>query len=185
VGLPVRSETTDLHAERLELTAFLGALCLFFSAIEYIFPKPVPFFRLGLANLPILVALTFLPGRYIFLLTLLKVLGQGIINGTLVSYVFLFSAAGSFSSVVLMFAAHRLGGRRISLVGVSVLGALASNAIQIALSILFIFGSSARIIAPLFMSLGLASGLAVGLFAERFSKTSKWYASVREYHGAA
>ena len=176
------SRQTGGRTEKLEFAAFLGALCLFFSAIEYLFPKPVPFFRLGLANLPILISLEFFSAQYVFLLVLLKVLGQGLINGTLGSYVFLFSVAGSFASAVVMYGAYRAGGRFISLVGVSIFGALASNAVQIILSIAFIFGSSARIIAPLFMTLGLASGTAVGLFAERFQRKSVWLAEIREYY---
>ncbi len=169
--------------EKLEFIAFLGALCLFFSTLEYLFPKPLPFFRLGIANIPVLIALEFYSPAWIFLLILLKVLGHGLINGTLGSYVFLFSAAGSFSSAVIMLAAYRAGGRHISLIGISILGAVASNLVQIGLSILFIFGETARVIAPLFLLLGLASGVLVGLFAERFARTSVWLARIRQQYG--
>lgn len=171
--------------EKLELIAFMGALCLFFSTIEYLFPKPFPFFRLGLANLPILVTIKLFPPSYVLLLVLLKVLGHGLINGTLASYVFLFSTAGSFASALVMLAAWYLARDRITLVGVSVFGALASNIVQIFLSVTFIFGRSAWIIAPPFMSLGVASGVVVGLFAERFSEQSRWLATVRDYYAAS
>lgn len=169
----------------LELIAFLGAVSLFFSTIEYIIPKPVPFFRLGLANLPIIVTLPFFKSRHTLLLVLLKVLGQGLINGTLASYVFFFSLAGSFASVFAMLVAHRLGGRWISLIGVSILGAVASNVVQVLLSVFFIFGTSAWVIAPLFLSLGSASGVAIGLFAERFFEGSSWLREVRREYTAA
>ena len=172
----MRGSTTK--EERLELVAFFGALSLFFATIEYLFPKPFPFFRLGLANLPVLLALDIFPIGLVLVLVLLKVLGQGLINGTLASYVFLFSFAGSFASVITMIATHRLFGKRISLVGISLFGAMASNVVQIYLSIRFIFGLSAWIIAPLFLSLGVAGGLGVGLFARRFSVKSEWYRSV-------
>lgn len=171
------------RAEYRELTAFLGALCLFFATIEYLFPKPLPFFRLGLANLPILLSLQVFSPSLILVVILLKVLGQGLINGTLASYVFLFSAAGSFSSGLVMLGVHRLGGRRISLLGVSIFGAIASNVVQIFLSVTFIFGRSAWVIAPLFMGLGVASGAFVGWFAERFSDRSRWFAGIRAYYG--
>ncbi len=159
----------------MELIAFFAALCLFFATIEYLFPKPFPFFRLGLANLPVLLALNVFPVPMVLLLVLLKVLGQGLVNGTLASYVFLFSLGGSFASAFVMIGAHRLFGSRISLVGISLFGALASNVVQIYLSIQFIFGIAAWIIAPLFLGLGAASGLVVGLFANRFSQRSRWY----------
>ena len=167
--------------KRLDLVAFLAALCLFFSMLEYLLPKPVPFFRLGLANLPILLALDLLMPGELFLLVAVKAVGQGVINGTLASYVFLFSAAGSVASAVVMFVAHRVLNRRITLVGISLLGALASNAVQISLSVTLIFGSSAWVIAPLFGAIGTVSGLVVGLFAERFRVRSTWLERVKEH----
>ena len=170
--------------DRREIVAFLGALCLFLSAVEYLIPKPVPFFRLGLANLPLLVGLTFLSPGDLALVLLLKVAGQGLVNGTLASYVFVFSAAGSTASVLAMALLYRLGGRRISLVGVSLGGAMASSVTQVALSVTFVFGSSARIIAPLFIISGVVTGLIIGLFSARFSANSRWLAAVKaRYRG--
>jgi heptaprenyl diphosphate synthase len=171
-----------LRSDSEELAPFFGALCLFFATIEYLFPKPVPFLRLGLANLPILLALGILSPRQILLVAALKVVGQGLLHGTFASYVFLFSLAGTLAATFAMLAAHRAGGRRISLVGVSVFGALASNVVQIALSIGFVFGSNAMVIAPLFLGLGGASGLLVGLLARAFATRSRWYAQLRADH---
>ena len=168
---------------RLDLVAFMGALCLFFSTIEYLFPKPVPFFRLGLANIPIMISLELFSPSYVLLLILLKVLGQGLLNGTLGSYVFIFSAAGSFTSGLVMLASYRLGGRHISLIGVGVFGAVASNIVQIYLSVTFIFGRSAWIIAPVFLGLGVASGFAVGVFAREFQRRSSWLQKIRDFYG--
>ena len=161
-----------------ELTAFLGGLCLFLSAIEYLFPKPVPFMRLGLANLPILFSLKLLPFPYILLLVLLKITGQGLISGTLTSYVFLFSAAGSFTSAVVMISVNKIPVRIISLIGVSIAGALTGNIIQLILSVKFIFGESAWVIAPFFLLAGTISSFFIGLFAQKFMGKSRWIASL-------
>ena len=82
---------------RRNLIAFFASLCLFLSAVEYVIPKPLPFMRLGLANMPLVLALYVFGAKEILLLVLLKILGQGFITGTLFSYIFLFSAAGSFA----------------------------------------------------------------------------------------
>jgi heptaprenyl diphosphate synthase len=169
-----------LPTDRRELAALLGGLCLFFSTIEYLVPKPVPYVRLGLANIPILLGLDLLPVGYIFLVTAVKVVGQGLLNGTFASYVFLFSMFGSIASTCVMIAAHRIGKGAISLLGISILGALASNAVQIVLSIQFIFGANARIIAPVFLGFGTASGVAMGIFALVFARRSKWYREIHE-----
>jgi heptaprenyl diphosphate synthase len=161
------------------LVAFLGAVSMFLATIEYLFPKPVPFMRVGIANLPLLLTLDVLPFPALLMLTTIKVLGQGLVNGTLASYVFLFSASGSYAALVTMWVAHRTIGKRISLIGISVLGALASNLVQTSLSITFIFGQTAWIIAPYFLGIGLFASIVTGGFAMRFRNRSTWFASIR------
>ncbi|MDA3939362.1 MAG: Gx transporter family protein [Spirochaetia bacterium] len=163
--------------ELINQTAFLGALCLFFATLEYLFPRPVPFFRLGLANLPILLSIKILPFPYLILLSLLKVIGQGLINGTLASYVVLFSFSGTFLSLMAMYAARKIPG--LSYIGISIIGAIFSNAAQVTLSILIVFGANARFIIPYFFTLGLLSGTAMGIFANWFSTHSQWYKALR------
>lgn len=174
-----RTSTWSRTEARRDLVAFLGALCLFLSAVEYMIPKPIPFLRVGIANLPILVALDLLPFPSLLLLVLLKVIGQGLVGGTLISYVFLFSAVGSFASGLSMAALRRLLGPRMSLVGVSILGALLSNIAQVLLARWLIFGEGAWLIAPPFLALGTITATVLGLFAERFTARSRWLAGVR------
>ncbi|MDE6773691.1 MAG: Gx transporter family protein, partial [Treponemataceae bacterium] len=71
---------------------------MFLAAVEYAVPKPLPFLRLGLTNLPVILSLQKMRRRETLLLVLLKIVGQGILPGTIFSYVFVFSAAGSIAS---------------------------------------------------------------------------------------
>ena len=171
------SSRTD--ARRLDLVALLGGVCMFLSAVEYMIPKPIPFLRVGIANLPILVGLDLLPVPLLLLLVLLKVLGQGIVGGTLFSYVFVFSAAGSLASALAMLAARRAFGPRVTLVGAGVIGALCGNLAQVLMARLLLFGQSAWLIAPPFLALGTVTAALLGVFAERFSKSSRWLAGIR------
>ena len=75
----MNKEPYSSHEENL--VPFLAALCIFLSAVEYAVPKPLPFMRLGLANLPIILALFLLNARQYFLLVFVKVLGQSIVSG--------------------------------------------------------------------------------------------------------
>ena len=153
--------------------AFFGALCLFLSSLEFLIPKPLPFLRIGLANLPILLCLTppaernqnIFPVRFILALVGLKIAGQALLGGTLFSYIFVFSAAGSFTSAAVMLAANRLFGNKLSLIGLSVLGSLGSNAAQILFARCYLLGEGAWLIAPFFFMLGTASGFLLGVFA--------------------
>ena len=132
---------STLSPTKLNLIALLGACCMFLSLIEYMIPKPVPFLRIGLANLPVLVSLSLLSGPQVLLLVAVKVIGQGLVSGTLFSYIFLLSAFGSFASALTMMAIRKIGGNRISLIGISVSGALSSTAVQLLFAYLLILGA--------------------------------------------
>jgi heptaprenyl diphosphate synthase len=158
--------------------ALLGSLCFFFSGLEYMLPipKPLPFIRLGLANIPLLLALDIFPLKQFVLLTLLKALGQAIITGTLFSYVFLFSLAGTLSSAFCMYLVRRKTGPGIfSFTGIGILGALVSNVSQLIIARLFIFGEETKYLIPPLLLAGLISGAGLGLFCEAFAGRSRWY----------
>jgi heptaprenyl diphosphate synthase len=111
----------------------------------------------------------------------IKILGQGLVTGTIFSYIFLFSLTGTGISALSMFGLRRLfGPDRMSLVGISVLGALLSNGAQSALAWVFVFGQSARYIVPPFLAMGIITGVGLGLFCESFIRRSRWYAAHRE-----
>jgi heptaprenyl diphosphate synthase len=161
--------------------AILGAFCLFLSTIEYLIPKPVPFMRLGIANLPLMLALDIVPFSGFLLLIGIKVIGQGIITGTLFSYILLFSLTGTCVSALTMFFLRRfLGPERMSMAGISVLGALLSNGAQLGLARVFVFGQSVKYITPPFLAMGVITGLALGLFCEYFIRGSRWYAGEKD-----
>jgi len=159
--------------------ALLGALCLFLSAVEYMIPKPLPFMRIGLANLPLMLALDIFPLPSFLVLVCIKVLGQALITGTLFSYVFLFSLTGTFLSALLMFSLRRMFKERITFTGIGTAGAFVSNLSQLALAHVFIFRENARYIAPAFLTAGLVTGIALGIFCEIFARSSKWFAAAK------
>lgn len=171
--LPVKKNSIDTA------TAWFGALCFFLSTIEYMIPKPLPFLRLGLANLPVMLAVDILPLPAFIALVAIKVLGQGLVGGTLFSYIFVFSAAGSVTSALLMAALRKLLKNRVSWIGISVAGAFASNAAQLTLARFWIFGASAWYIAPPFLAVGTITGILLGAFANLFAERSEWYADVK------
>ena len=157
--------------------ALLGSLCLFLSAVEYIIPKPLPFMRIGLANLPLLLALDIFGPADFFLLAAIKVLGQGILSGSLFSYVFLFSLAGTFSSAALMYGMRKLLGRKYcGFAGIGCAGAMTSNGVQLLLAGYLIFGASLRYLVPPFLASGFITGIALGVLCEIFCRSSRWYA---------
>ncbi|MFA6365600.1 MAG: Gx transporter family protein, partial [Candidatus Hydrogenedentales bacterium] len=111
---------TGRFSDKADVTALLGAFCFFLSAIEYMLPKPLPFMRLGIANLPILLAVDILPFRWFLVLAAVKVIGMSLISGTLFSYIALFSLFGTLAAALAMWAMRRAGGRLVSQIGVSI-----------------------------------------------------------------
>lgn len=200
-SLPGRM-TMRSTGKRTALITFLGALCMLLSAVEYAIPKPVPFMRLGLANLPVLLALYIgLSASEYFLLVALKILTQALVSGTLFSYVFLFSLAGSLSSATVMWLLFKAGRQRgsafksgtaqegncqsegsgrgsFSATGICMGGALANNLAQLALSYFLLLGDSTRYVAPVLLITGAVTGVLLGFFAQAFMSRSRWFAAV-------
>jgi heptaprenyl diphosphate synthase len=162
------------NLSRREQLAILGGLSIFLAVVEFMIPKPLPFMRIGIANIPLLISLTIFKDREVWTLALLKIAGQGIINGTFFSYIILFSGAGTAMSVLVMLLLRRICGGLISLVGISVMGALAGNGVQILLATIIIFGDAALLIAPPFLIIGVISGTVIGLFSDAFVAGSRW-----------
>ena len=160
------------------LTALAAAICLFLASIEYVIPKPLPFLRIGLANLPLLLALDLFPVSHFFLLLAIKILGQSLIQGSLFSFTFLLSLSGSLASGLVMLGARRLLRGSTTLVGISILGALASNLVQLTLARYIVFGRSAWMIAPPFLLVGLISSSILGYLAQVYKQRSTWLPKV-------
>jgi uncharacterized membrane protein len=158
----------------------LAACCLFLSAFEYIIPKPFPFLRIGLANLPILIGMTFLSFPSFVLLVFLKIFIQGLVYGTLFSHIIILSAGGTAASSMVMYILYTKGKQYISFIGISITGALVSNSVQLYLAGILFFGSTVWLISPPFYIIGGISGLFLGLFTNNFIKKSTWLALCQE-----
>jgi len=160
--------------------AILGAFCLFLSAVEYMIPKPLPFFRIGLANLPLMLAIDLFPLPSFLILLCIKVFGQALITGTLFSYVFLFSVTGTFFSALLMYFLRRmLKKERVTFIGIGTAGAFVSNLSQLSLAYFFMFKENVFYIAPAFLAAGLVTGILLGAFCELFANKSQWYKEIK------
>ncbi|MDR0497777.1 MAG: Gx transporter family protein [Treponema sp.] len=167
----------QLHGKtNFHFLSLLAGLCFFLSALEYMIPKPLPFIRLGLANLPLLLALDILPFPSFLLLCGLKISGQALITGTLFSYVFIFSLGGTGVSAILMYAIRKnFGKEKISLIGISSTGAIASNGTTLILAYYFVFGESIRYVIVPVLALGIVTGILLGIIVEYFIRNSIWY----------
>ncbi len=166
----IRGELRKLNKQ--ELLALAVAASLFLASLEYLLPKPVPFFRFGLSNIVLLVLLRKIKGTDMYLVLLFRVVATGVIHGTIASYVFLFSLSGSVTSLSVVLLVSKIFKKEISLLGLSVVGAGVSNSVQILCSVFFVFGRTSIVIAPYLLFLGLCSGLIVGILATYYTNHS-------------
>lgn len=166
----------SLHTKKQDTIAILGALSLFCSILEFLVPKPIPFIRIGFANFPILLSLIILTPKETLVLILIKSLGSSIITGTLFSWIFIYSITGSLASGLIMLLFFHILRNKSSMVGICVIGALSSNLTQLFFAKLFLGNGAKYIGIPILIS-GLISGIALGLFTNKFVGQSKWVRS--------
>ena len=146
--------------------AYLCALTLLFSYAEMILPRVVPFFRLGLANTVILLALDINFGSFV-ILSILKATAASLIGGTLFSPFFLISLVQSFVSALIMrFMYNFISKKVISLYGISVVGSAVSAAVQIILASLYIGKGTFALLGPMLI-FNTVSGIVTAFFSEK------------------
>lgn len=143
----------------------LAALSLFMSAMELFVPRFLPFFRLGLANIPILMALS-MDTPSLMLLAFLKGIGTSFISGNLLSIFAIISIMQSLASAAAMKAMKRVFGSHISVYGVSLTGAGVSTIIQIALASIYA-GRGTFAFLPLMLALSAPASILTAYISKR------------------
>lgn len=144
----------------------LTALSLLLSLAETFIPRPLPFFRIGLANIPMLLAIGKLGGKDYLTLALFKAVSTSYLSGTLFSPFFLISLGQSMASATIMYMVSIMLDKHVSLYGISLSGAAASAFAQIA-------------IASLIIGIGIFSLLPLMLIFSFFSSLITAYISYR------
>ena len=149
--------------EKILILAAYSIMAVLLFVVESVIPKPLPFMRIGLANvfiLLILVQIGFFPALVV---TLTKVIIGNLFSGLLFTPLVLFSLVSSIVSLAVMWTLYK---SRISfsMIGVSIAGALSHLLTQLVLGY-FLFIHSSRIFAllPIVLLVGLISGLITGM----------------------
>ncbi len=139
------------------LTGF--AICGF--AFESLIPKPLPFFRLGIANIPVLYLIIKNKFSSSILVAVGKVLGGNLLVGTLFSFQFIFSFSGTIIACFFMIGL-RFFFANFGVVGISVVGAYISSLVQLYLASVMLSESLFYLFLP-FSLTSIISGIIVGI----------------------
>lgn len=154
-------------ARRVTNLALLVSIGLVLSIIESSFPPllPVPGAKLGLANIATVIALyAFGPSMALEVTALRCVLG-GLLRGSVVG-LFL-SLSGGLASTLVMIVLYLLVQRYLSVIGVSVAGAVTHNIAQLAAAYLLVQHAALFYYLPYLIIISVPTGLFVGFASRR------------------
>jgi len=165
--------------------ALLAAVASILFAVEELASMPIPFFRLGLANAVTLLVLIGYGMPEALAVVALRVLVGSLLVGTLFQPNFFFSLSGGLASALVMGGVLAVGARWFGLIGISILGALAKNSVQLLLAyVLWVRQSRLLSLLPLFLLLSIVAGTLVGLLTSALLKKSGLIRFFRETRSA-
>lgn len=128
-----------MHSEEHDIKkiALLVSCASVLQIAEALLPHPIPGIRLGLANMITLVALVNIGFKAAIEIAVFRTIISSFILGTFLSPAFILSFSGSLFSAIVMGALLKLSTLNtkvhLSIVGISMLGAVTHNSVQISL----------------------------------------------------
>lgn len=145
--------------------ALLSAYAIGLHGIEGLIPTPIPWLRIGLANIITLITLLLYGLRAGMTVTLIRVFIGSFLGGTFLGPAFLLSLGGGVSSTLVMWFLKVLFGRLLGPVGLSLLGATSHNIVQVFLAYLFFVRrlEAVIVVSPIIILLGVLTGTFNGI----------------------
>ncbi|MBN1291463.1 MAG: Gx transporter family protein [Candidatus Latescibacteria bacterium] len=148
---------------RLVIVSMLAACGLILFVYESFLPG-LPWFRPGLGNIATILALLTFGFGDALKVTLLRVVLGALILGRLFTPLFVFAFSGGLASAVAMFLVMKFTRNLFGPIGISVLGAIAHNIVQLLIAYLFFVKSvEIFIFIPIFIATGVIMGNITGL----------------------
>jgi heptaprenyl diphosphate synthase len=155
--------------------AVLSAYALALHGFESLIPMPIPWLRVGLANIITVTTFILFGFRAAMMVTLVRVFIASLLTGSFLGPGFILSLGGGVLSILAMGAVSSLVPGLFGPVGLSLIGALFHNLAQLFFAYL-LFVQKAEpvlIITPVLMLIGTLTGLVNGLVADLLIKGLK------------
>lgn len=142
--------------------AFVAAgLILGYIESFFVLPVNIPGFRIGIANIAVVLALYLMGPVYGACVFLTRIVLAALLYGTPVS--FMYSLCGALVSYLIMVIISKLG---FSVYGVSVAGAVFHNLAQIVVAYLLVENVYVMTYIPVLLFIGAIAGLLVGFISD-------------------
>ncbi len=158
--------------KRIYKVAILVSIASVLQICESFVPHPIPGLRLGLANMLTLVALVTLGFRAALEIAILRTVLSAFVMGTFMSPTFILSFLAAVVSSLVMGLLYWISSfhtrYRSSLIGISVLGALSHNMVQLCLAYLLLIKHRGIFVFAPWLCIGaVVMGLITGVVARR------------------
>ncbi len=155
--------------KKIAKIAMLLSISVVLALIESVIPifSSIPGIKLGLANIVIVYALYTLSFKDALYISILRVVLVAILRTGLFSITFFFSLVGSILSIITMYLVKQT---KMSVVGVSVCGAISHSIGQIIVAIIFLSNVDIIYYLPILLISSILTGIVIGLLAEKVIK---------------
>ncbi len=160
-----------MEIKKISRIAILLALSVVLNIIESFIPffnGIIPGFKLGLANIIILLVIYTYNFKDALLVSVLRVFLVGILRTGLFSMSFFFSLGGAIISVIVMYLAKKF--TKLSIIGVSIMGSISHTLGQIIVAIIF-YNINMLYYMAWALALALPTGILIGFLTNEIKKT--------------
>lgn len=164
---------------RVILLALFVAIASVLHVIESLIPVPIPVpgIKLGLANIVSLAVIVMFDWQSAIYVVLVRICIASLFGGTFLGVTFLLSLGGAFASTVIMaYASFRLQ-PPFSLIGVSIMGAVTHNIVQLIIAGLIVSSMGLLWYIPYLVlfavPMGLITGITLYYFLKKFSRINR------------
>ncbi len=149
----------------VQLTLIISIGSILFT-VESFIPTPIPWIKLGLANITTILTLKWYGLKEAFIVVFMRIVIGTLLTGRFLHPVFIISICGNLGAVLVMYFALQYEGESIGLIGISILGAVIKNMIQLfVVYLIYLRQISLFLLLPMFLFSALVAGALVGYAA--------------------
>ncbi len=162
-----------MDIKKITRLSMLLSISVVLGLIESIIPffnGLVPGIKLGLANIVIIYTLYKYSFKDSLYLSILRVFLIGILRTGLFSVTFFFSLTGALLSLIMMYVVKK--NTNLSVVGVSIIGAISHSIGQIIIAILFLSNINIIYYLPILLVSSIITGILVGIISKKVLEKS-------------
>lgn len=157
------------NTKKLVYISMLVTQAMILSYIESLLPAiPIQGAKLGLANIATVLALSTLDLKSCFLIVIARTLLSGLLFGSMASIIY--SMTGGLLSLVVMYLMMKILKNEISLVSVSIAGAIFHNIGQLGVAMLVLANTRLILLMPYLLIIAIPTGLFVGVVSNYLLK---------------